>query len=73
MLTVNGMHCRPQHHRPSTFMPCDTHIERDEATGAVTVWCSEHEPMSRMKVPAVYALQCAVHVLLHAHLAACLL
>ncbi|KAL4858553.1 hypothetical protein ACK3TF_001510 [Chlorella vulgaris] len=39
----------PQHHRPSTFMPCDTHIERDEATGAVTVWCSEHEPMSRMK------------------------
>jgi hypothetical protein len=42
--------CRPQHHRPSTFMPCDVHIERDEASGAVTVWCSEHEPMNRMKV-----------------------
>ena len=40
---------RPQHHRPSTFMPCDVHIER-EADGAVTVWCSEHEPMNRMKV-----------------------
>ena len=40
---------RPQHHRPSTFMPCDVHIERDEAIGAATVWCSEHEPMGRMK------------------------
>ncbi|KAI7845803.1 hypothetical protein COHA_000715 [Chlorella ohadii] len=38
----------PQHHRPSTFMPCDVHIEREEG-GAVTVWCSEHEPMQRMK------------------------
>lgn len=42
--------CRPQHHRPSTFMPCDVHIEREEESGAVTVWCSEHEPMNRMKV-----------------------
>ncbi|EFN58201.1 hypothetical protein CHLNCDRAFT_7151, partial [Chlorella variabilis] len=39
----------PQHHRPSTFMPCDVHIEREEESGAVTVWCSEHEPMNRMK------------------------
>ncbi len=38
----------PQHHRPSTFMPADVHIER-EADGAITVWCSEHEPMNRMK------------------------
>ncbi|PRW32971.1 TPR repeat-containing isoform B [Chlorella sorokiniana] len=38
----------PQHHRPSTFMPCDVSIER-ESDGAVTVWCSEHEPMQRMK------------------------
>lgn len=29
-------------------MPCDVHIER-EPDGAVTVWCSEHEPMQRMK------------------------
>ncbi|HVT80694.1 MAG TPA: DUF5107 domain-containing protein, partial [Phycisphaerae bacterium] len=38
----------PQHHRPSTFMPVDTHIE-EHADGSVTVWCSEHEPMTRMK------------------------
>lgn len=38
----------PQHHRPSTWMPTDVAIEH-EADGAVTVWMSEHEPMSRMK------------------------
>lgn len=38
----------PQHHRPSTFMPVDIHIE-EHADGAKTVWCSEHEPMNRMK------------------------
>ncbi len=38
----------PQHHRPSTFMPTDVHIEHHE-DGAITVWMSEHEPMSRMK------------------------
>ena len=38
----------PQHHRPSTFMPADVHIE-SHADGSVTVWCSEHEPMNRMK------------------------
>ncbi len=38
----------PQHHRPSTYMPVDWSIEeRDD--GSVTVWCSEHEPMNRMK------------------------
>jgi hypothetical protein len=38
----------PQHHRPSTFMPADAHIE-SHATGAITVWLSEHDPMVRMK------------------------
>ncbi len=38
----------PQHHRPATFMPVDVAIER-EADGAVTVWCSDHDPMARMK------------------------
>src|SRR6476646_5342241 len=38
----------PQHHRPSTFMPADVEIER-HVDGSVTVWCSEHEPMNRMK------------------------
>ncbi|WP_158749243.1 DUF5107 domain-containing protein [Acidobacterium sp. S8] len=38
----------PQHHRPATFMPVDVAIER-EADGAVTIWCSDHDPMSHMK------------------------
>jgi tetratricopeptide (TPR) repeat protein len=38
----------PQHHRPSTFMPTDVHIEHSQ-DGSVTVWMSEHEPMNRMK------------------------
>lgn len=38
----------PQHHRPATFLPVETTIERD-ADGSVTVWCSDHDPMSRMK------------------------
>ena len=38
----------PQHHRPSTFMPVDWEIE-ERRDGTVTVWCSEHEPMQRMK------------------------
>ncbi len=38
----------PQHHRPSTFMPVDVHIE-EHADGSKTIWCSEHEPMNRMK------------------------
>src|SRR6185369_7002395 len=39
----------PQHHRPSTFMPVDWAIEEDADGEGVTVWCSEHEPMNRMK------------------------
>jgi tetratricopeptide (TPR) repeat protein len=38
----------PFHHRPSTFMPADYHIERKE-DGSAIVWLSEHDPMERMK------------------------
>ncbi len=38
----------PQHHRPSTFMPADVHLEK-HADGSVTVWLAEHDPMARMK------------------------
>jgi len=38
----------PQHHRPATFLPVNFEIEKC-ADGAVTVWCSDHDPMSRMK------------------------
>jgi tetratricopeptide (TPR) repeat protein len=38
----------PQHHRPATFMPVQTELEHDE-DGSVTVWCSDHDPMLRMK------------------------
>jgi tetratricopeptide (TPR) repeat protein len=38
----------PQHHRPGTFMPTDVHIENED-DGAVTVWMSEHDPITRMK------------------------
>jgi len=38
----------PQHHRPATFMPVDVDIEHHE-DGSVTVWCSDHDPMARMK------------------------
>src|SRR5690349_693592 len=38
----------PQHHRPGTFLPVDTFIER-EPDGSVTAWCSDHDPFTRMK------------------------
>jgi len=38
----------PQHHRPATFMPADVEIEKHD-DGSVTVWCSDHDPMARMK------------------------
>ncbi len=38
----------PQHHRPATFLPVDTEIE-SHADGSVTVWCSDHDPMQRLK------------------------
>ena len=38
----------PQHHRPATFLPTDYEIER-EPDGTITVWCSDHDPFTRMK------------------------
>jgi tetratricopeptide (TPR) repeat protein len=38
----------PQHHRPATFLPVDFRIEK-HADGSRTVWCSDHDPMTRMK------------------------
>ncbi|WP_421741519.1 DUF5107 domain-containing protein [Cellulomonas sp.] len=38
----------PQHHRPSTYLPCEVTIE-EEPDGAVTVWCSDHDPFARMQ------------------------
>jgi tetratricopeptide (TPR) repeat protein len=38
----------PQHHRPATFLPVEVAIER-EKDGTITIWCSDHDPMSRMK------------------------
>ena len=38
----------PQHHRPSTYMPVHSAIEK-HSDGSRTVWLSEHDPMLRMK------------------------
>jgi tetratricopeptide (TPR) repeat protein len=38
----------PQHHRPATFLPVDFEIE-EHADGSKTIWCSDHDPMARMK------------------------
>lgn len=38
----------PQHHRPATFMPVNFDIERG-VDGSATIWCSDHDPMNRMK------------------------
>jgi tetratricopeptide (TPR) repeat protein len=38
----------PQHHRPATFLPVDFQIEQS-MDGSATVWCSDHDPMARMK------------------------
>ncbi len=38
----------PQHHRPATFLPVETHIEEGQ-DGSKTVWCGDHDPMQRMK------------------------
>ena len=38
----------PQHHRPATYLPTNALIEHD-ADGSVTVWCSDHDPFTRMK------------------------
>ncbi|MGG7464211.1 DUF5107 domain-containing protein [Plantibacter sp. YIM 135347] len=38
----------PQHHRPATMLPTDSFIEFED-DGAVTVWCSDLDPFTRMK------------------------
>ncbi|MEY2429756.1 MAG: hypothetical protein QOJ40_2641, partial [Verrucomicrobiota bacterium] len=38
----------PQHHRPGTFLPVDFEIEA-HSDGSKTIWCSDHDPMARMK------------------------
>lgn len=38
----------PQHHRPATFMPVQAQIQ-EHSDGARTVWCSDHDPMNRLK------------------------
>ena len=38
----------PQHHRPATFMPVETEIERNP-DGSVTVWCSDYDRATKMK------------------------
>ncbi|MES2221543.1 MAG: DUF5107 domain-containing protein [Acidobacteriota bacterium] len=38
----------PQHHRPATFMPMEYQIELGD-DGSATLWCSDHDPMNRMK------------------------
>ncbi len=37
----------PFHHRPSTFLPVDYEIVKED--DGVTVWLSEHDPINRMK------------------------
>lgn len=38
----------PQHHRPGTYLPTEALVEHG-ADGSVTVWCSDHDPFTRMK------------------------
>ncbi|HEY7617772.1 MAG TPA: DUF5107 domain-containing protein, partial [Terriglobales bacterium] len=38
----------PQHHRPATFMPVQLQIE-EHLDGSKTIWCSDHDPMNRLK------------------------
>lgn len=38
----------PQHHRPATFLPVDSRIERED-DGAAVVWQSDLDPLQRMR------------------------
>jgi tetratricopeptide (TPR) repeat protein len=38
----------PQHHRPATYMPMEFSIEA-HPDGSQTLWCSDHDPMNRLK------------------------
>lgn len=46
----------PQHHRPSTFMPLDSNIERNP-DGSITVWVGETERMFGQKGRAGFTLR----------------
>ncbi|MEA4810165.1 hypothetical protein SDC9_25170 [bioreactor metagenome] len=46
----------PQHHRPSTFLPIDFSIEKNE-DGSATVWVSEQERMFHQKGMAGFTLR----------------
>lgn len=46
----------PQHHRPSTMLPTDYHIE-EHADGSKTLWCNEVERMFRTKGMQGFTLQ----------------
>lgn len=46
----------PQHHRPSTFMPVDCQIKKNE-DGSVTVWVNEYERMTHQKGMAGFTLR----------------
>lgn len=38
----------PQHHRPATFLPVETFVERNDG-GGVTVWHCDLDPLQRMR------------------------
>jgi tetratricopeptide (TPR) repeat protein len=38
----------PQHHRPATFLPVSVEIQ-EHSDGSKTIWCSDHDPIARMK------------------------
>ena len=38
----------PQHHRPATHLPVSWYLERG-GDGSATVWCADHDPLSRMR------------------------
>ncbi|MRG61187.1 DUF5107 domain-containing protein [Agromyces sp. CFH 90414] len=38
----------PQHHRPATYLPVETHLERHE-DGSVTAWHGDLDPLQRMR------------------------
>lgn len=38
----------PQHHRPGTYLPVSWEIEYED-DGSANVWCSDHDPLQRMR------------------------
>lgn len=59
----------PQHHRPATFLPVETAVEQ-HPDGSITVWCSDHDPLQRMKGMHGICLhpdQAVLHLKVRAH------